>query len=76
MTTFAITNVWVENPEQRRNNEDLLKALNFLGQFVSTGSGAPSHTPDGPQMYFRTDGGVGSTLYVYEPTPAAWNALA
>jgi hypothetical protein len=38
--------------------------------------GAPAHTPDGVQFYLRTDGGAGSTAYVYEPGPAAWNALA
>jgi hypothetical protein len=73
---FAIRWPLVSSAEQQANNEDLLKGLNFIAQFVSTGTGAPAHTPDGPQVYLRVDGGAGTTLYVWEPTPAAWNAIA
>jgi hypothetical protein len=76
MTSFALRQPWISDPAQQANNEDLLTGLNFVAQFVSAGEGAPSHTPDGPQIYFRYDGGAGTTLYVYEPGPAAWNALA
>ena len=73
---FTLRWPFIDEPQQQANNEDLLRGLNFLAQFVSTGTGAPAHTPDGPQVYLRADGGAGTTLYVYEPTPAAWNPLA
>lgn len=72
MTKFAITDRFVEDQAQRRNNDDLLKSLNQIGQFLSWGNGAPTFTPVGRAIYIRLDGGAGSTLYVWEG--AAWAA--
>jgi hypothetical protein len=76
MTSFSLGSPLVDDPAQQRNNEDLLAGVNALAQFMSWGTGAPAHTPDGPQVYLRYDGGAGTTLYVWEPTPAAWNPIA
>jgi hypothetical protein len=73
---FSIRWPLVTDTQQQANNEDLLAAINFIAQHLSVGDGAPAHTPEGVQLYLRRDGGAGTTLYVYEPTPAAWNALA
>jgi hypothetical protein len=74
MTTFNLRHGLVPDWQQQANNEDLLTGINFLGQFFSTGAGAPTHTPDGPQFYLRNDGGAGTTLYVWEPGASAWDA--
>jgi hypothetical protein len=37
----------------------------------TTGQGAPNFTPQGRAIYIRQDGGVNSTLYVYEGS--AWS---
>jgi hypothetical protein len=66
LTTFSIGHPVVSDAEQQKNNEDLLTALNKLGQFISFGTGAPTHTPTGRAIYIRLDGGAGTTLYVYE----------
>jgi hypothetical protein len=56
---------------QARDNFDaLINGLNAIGQFFYFGAGAPSFTPPGRALYIRTDGGAGTTLYVYEG--ASW----
>lgn len=69
---FRLRRPWVEDRAQQENNEDLLAAINEIGQFISWGDGAPTHTPDGRQLYIRRDGGAGTTLYVHEG--AGWAA--
>lgn len=63
-------------PETRYSNalviEQELAALKAKTQFVYTGVGAPSFTPNGRAIYIRQDGGVNTTLYVYEGS--AWAA--
>lgn len=59
----------VDDPTQRQVNDTLLAAVNELARFFSSGDGAPSHTPDGPQIYFRQDG---PGVYVYN---GIWVAL-
>jgi hypothetical protein len=73
---FRLPKRLVESRDQQLNNEALETAADYLYRFVVVGDGAPAHTPDGVQVYLRRDGGAGTTLYVYEPGPAAWNALA
>ncbi len=53
---------------------DQLELRLGLLQHVTAAEGAPSHTPAGAQLYVRTDGGAGSTLYVYEPG-VGWKAV-
>lgn len=72
MTSFSITNAIIEDPIQQKNNQDLLKGLNALGQFIFYGAGVPTFTPTGRAIFIRTNGGAGSTLYVWEG--AAWAA--
>ncbi len=62
-----------DNDEAQRNF-DKLDAFPELAQFVSWGDGVPAHTPDGRQLYFRRDGGAGTTLYCW--SGAAWAAFA
>jgi hypothetical protein len=73
---FRLPRRRVEDADQQLNNESLETAADYLYRFVAVAAGAPAHTPDGVQVYLRTDGGAGTTLYVWEPTPAAWNAIA
>lgn len=74
MTTFRIGHPFVADAEQQRNNEDLLSGLNQIAQFIFFNAGAPTFTPAGRAMYFRTDGGAGTSFYVYNG--AAWTAVA
>lgn len=57
-------------PETRFSNplviEQELSSLKAKTQFVYTGQGAPSFTPNGRAIYIRQDGGANTTLYVYE----------
>jgi hypothetical protein len=66
---FRLRWPFVAEPQQQANNEDLLAAVNQLGQFVSWGDGAPAHTPDGPEIYFEQDG---PGVHIYN---GAWVAL-
>lgn len=53
MAQFA----WDPNdPNIARVLTEVLVAVNQVAQFVSWGEGSPSHTPDGPQLYFEVDG--------------------
>lgn len=70
MTKFGIGHPLIADSQQQKNNEDLLGGLNTLGQFIYFGSGAPTFTPTGRAIYIRTNGGAGTTLYVWEG--AAW----
>lgn len=70
MTSFSITNAIIEDPIQQKNNQDLLKAVNTLGQFIFFGTGVPTFTPTGRALFIRLDGGAGTTLYVWQG--AAW----
>lgn len=74
MTTFSIGNPFVADPQQQRNNDDLLTGLNAIAQFIDFGTGAPAHTPTGRRIYVRRDGAAGTTLYCW--SGAAWNAFA
>jgi hypothetical protein len=65
--TFALPTPVVADDGQQRNNVALATEVNALSGRVVAGTGAPAHTPAGPQLYLRLDGGAGSTLYVYEP---------
>lgn len=49
---------------------DTLNTQAILGKHLFVGSGAPTSTPSGRALYLRTDGGGGTTLYVWEG--AAW----
>ena len=40
---------------------------------ITTGAGAPVHTPAQGSLYIRTDGAVATTLYVY--VGGAWKAF-
>lgn len=70
MTTFSMRVPIVDSVQQQQNNEDLLNAVNALGQFIFFGTGVPTFTPPGRAIYIRLDGGAGTTLYVWEG--AAW----
>ena len=53
---FSLRFPFIADQQQQSNNEDLLAGLNRIAQFVSSGQGAPSHTPPGPEIYFEEDG--------------------
>lgn len=71
---FSLRHPFVPSVPQQQNNEDLVRALNHLGQFLVDGDGAPSHTPDNRQLYVRRDGGTNTTLYVHDGS--SWVAVA
>lgn len=70
MVKFSLGFPLVEQPDQQRNNQNLLEAINSLGQFLYFGTGVPILTPPGRALYIRLDGGAATTLYVWEG--AAW----
>lgn len=74
MTAFALRDEVVTDDAQQRNNLGLLTDLNSIAQFVSWGSGAPTHTPTAPQLYFNRTGAAGSSAYFFNNT--AWTAVA
>lgn len=55
-----------------RNFRDLDSRVSGFDQRVFYGSGVPTFTPPGRAIFIRSDGGAGSTLYVWEG--AAWAA--
>lgn len=75
---FALFDRSVPDQHQRRNNDDLLDAVNTIGQLLYFGEGAPTFTPTDVNgntaraLYIRTNGGATTTLYVY--TGAGWTA--
>lgn len=75
---FTIFDRFVPDEHQRRNNEDLLTAVNEVGQLLYFGAGVPTFTPKDANgntaraLFIRTDGGTTTTLYVY--TGAGWTA--
>lgn len=71
---FALRRPFVRDADQQAVNDGLVLDLNELAQWFSWGNGAPTHTPTGRQIYFRRDGGAGTTLYAW--SGAAWNAFA
>lgn len=77
---FTIFDRFVPDQRQRRINDDLLNALNTLGQLLYYGAGAPTFNPTdgngnpGAALYIRTDGGTTTTLYVYNTSTSAWTA--
>lgn len=74
MKRFSLRHPFVVDISQQQNNEDLLAAVNETAQFVFHGAGAPAFTPPdgGRALYIRIDGGVNTTLYVYEGS--TWSA--
>lgn len=65
--------LFVSDTDQRAVNDGVYADLNELAQFFSAGEGAPSSSPAGPQLYFRRDGGVGTSGYVWDGT--SWAAI-
>lgn len=60
--------------DQEDINRRLLELLNKLAQFVDFGTGAPTHSPTAPCVwYFREDGAAGSAIYGWDGT--AWTAI-
>lgn len=55
----------VTDQTQREVNDDLLTAINLQLRFFSWGDGTPTHTPDGPQVYFELNG----------PAVWVWNGI-
>lgn len=49
------------------------QSASFTGPTWTSGAGVPSGTPAIGSMYSRTDGGIGTSLYVYNGT--AWAAI-
>ncbi len=54
--TFRLPDPLVGDPQTQRNFEAVASALGLLRAFITFGEGAPTHTPDGPQVYFEVDG--------------------
>lgn len=52
--------------QQQANTEDVMAALNSIGDFIYWGDGAPTFTPPGRAVFIRRDGGAATTFYVYE----------
>ena len=54
--------------QQREVNDDLLSAVNMLGQLEYIGTGSPNGavTASPPARYWNRSGGAGTTLYVKE----------
>lgn len=65
---FSLRFPFVTDVEQQANNEDLLAAVNDLGQleFIGTGSPNGAVTASPPARYWNRSGGAGTTLYVKE----------
>lgn len=74
MNRFALSHAVVTDPQQQRNNTDLLNGLNALGTFVTWGDGNPTTSPDAPQLYLKRDGGVGDSVWAWDT--ATWTAIA
>lgn len=70
---FSLRFPLVADVQQQANNEGLVADVNGLAQFFSAGEGAPSSSPDGPQLYFRRDGAAGSSAYGWDGS--SWTAL-
>lgn len=66
MTAFTLSSPLVDDSAQQRNNDDLLRAINQISQFLYWGTGAPTLTPTGRALYIDIAGGAGTTLYVHE----------
>jgi len=63
----------VDDLKQDRNNDSYDLAFTGLEQSIVRGTGAPTHSPVGPQLYFRNDGGVGSSIYAWNKT--SWTVV-
>lgn len=74
MNRFVLQHPYVGDVQTQQNNESLLGAVNELGQFITVSDGDPVHSPAAPQLYFKRDGGVGDSLWVWDT--ATWTALA
>lgn len=72
MTTFSLSTPPAGDDVQRRTNDELLRAINQVGQILYWGRGAPTFTPAGRALYIDIAGGAGTTLYVHEG--AGWAA--
>lgn len=69
---FALRFPLVVDSAQQANNEDLVAGLNQVAQFVFAGAGAPTFTPSGVALYFRTDFAANAAVYVYD---GSWKSV-
>jgi hypothetical protein len=61
--------------DTQRDFRNIDSRLDTVELSVVRGTGAPSSTPTGPQLYLREDGAAGSAVYAYQPG-TGWLALA
>lgn len=73
MSSFSLPDPFDDDSGRQSNFLELLRGLNQIAQFIDFGTGAPTHSPAGPALYFREDGGVGSSIYGWDT--ATWTAL-
>jgi hypothetical protein len=62
----------VADTDQQAVNDGVYVDLNAVAQFITWGTGAPAHTPTGPQLYFRRDYGVNTAVYSWD---GSWKSV-
>lgn len=66
---FRLRRPLVANADQQAVNEGLLTDLNSIAIHITSGTGAPTHSPAGPELYFEKDG---PAVHIYN---GAWVEL-
>lgn len=74
MPTTALPDAVVADPAVQRNLETLLVGVNAVGQYIyACTGGAPTSTPPGAAIAFRTDPAPGAAVYGFDGT--SWTAI-